>query len=135
VPSSSLQALLARAGAALDRGRGAEAAQLLGSSLRSTALTREDELAARSMLAEAWLLQDDLDKAAAALGRPPDTFRDTVSAGRLSTLWRLHGRLASARGEASAANYRAQADLLQAELANLLARAELEQTIGRTPGQ
>jgi outer membrane protein len=43
--------------------------------------------------------------------------------------------LASARGQASAANYRAQADLLQAQLANLLARAELEQTIGRTPGQ
>jgi outer membrane protein TolC len=43
--------------------------------------------------------------------------------------------LASARSQASAANYRAQADLLQAELANLLARAELEQTIGRTPGQ
>ena len=35
------------------------------------------------MLAEAWLLQDDLDQAATALGRPPDTFRDTVSSGRL----------------------------------------------------
>ena len=67
--SSSLQALLARAGAALERGRGAEAAQILGPSLRSSALTRDDELAARSMLAEAWLLQDDLDQAAAALGR------------------------------------------------------------------
>src|SRR5438309_1280733 len=54
-------------------------------------------------LAEAWLLQDDLDQAAAALGRPPDTFRDTVSAGRLSALWRLHGRLASARGDQSRA--------------------------------
>ena len=101
--SSSLQALLARAGAALERGRGAEAAQILGPSLRSSALTRDDELAARSMLAEAWLLQDDLDQAAAALGRPPDTFRDTVSAGRLSALWRLHGRLASARGDQSRA--------------------------------
>src|SRR5438477_12730595 len=53
------------------------------------------------MLAEAALLQDDLDQAANALGRPPDTFRDTVPPRRLSTLWRLHGRLAIARGEHS----------------------------------
>jgi DNA-binding NtrC family response regulator/tetratricopeptide (TPR) repeat protein len=66
-------------------------------------LTREEELSVRSALAEAWLLQDDLDQAANALGRTPDTFRDTVSAGRLSTLWRLHGRLASARGDQSRA--------------------------------
>jgi hypothetical protein len=33
-----------------------------------------------------------------------------------------------------AESYRAQADLLQAQLAHLLARAELEQVIGRTPG-
>ena len=38
-----------------------------------------------------------------ALGRPPDTFRDTISPSRLSTLWRLHGRLASARGDQSRA--------------------------------
>src|SRR5262245_35069763 len=66
-------------------------------------MTREGELAVRSALAEAWLLQDDLDQAATALGRAPDTFRDAVSAGRLSTLWRLHGRLASARGDQSRA--------------------------------
>jgi outer membrane protein len=42
--------------------------------------------------------------------------------------------LVSARRQASAASYKAQADLLQAQLAHLLARAELEQTIGRTPG-
>jgi len=52
VPSPSLQALLARAGAALDRGRGAEAAQMLTPALRSSALTRDDEFAVRSMLAE-----------------------------------------------------------------------------------
>lgn len=40
----------------------------------------------------------------------------------------------SARRQASAASYKAQADLLQAQLMHLLARAELEQTIGRTPG-
>ena len=80
VPSASLQALLVRAAASLERGRGADAAQLLAPALRSSALTREDELSVRSMLAEAALLQDDLDQAATALGRPPDTFRDTVSA-------------------------------------------------------
>ena len=103
MPSSSLQALLSRAGTALERGRGPEAAQLLAPALRSAGLPREDELAVRSALAEAWLLQDDLDQAATALGRTPDTFRDTISAARLSTLWRLHGRLASARGDQSRA--------------------------------
>ena len=101
--SSSLHALMIRAGASLERGRGAEVAQMLASSLRSTSLTRDEELAVRSMLAEAALLQDDLDQAAGALGRPPDTFRDTVPSRRLTTLWRLHGRLASARGEQSRA--------------------------------
>jgi outer membrane protein TolC len=42
--------------------------------------------------------------------------------------------LVSARRQASAANYRAQADLLQAQLAHLLAGAELEEAAGRTPG-
>ena len=42
--------------------------------------------------------------------------------------------LVSTRRQASAANLKAQADLLQAQLAYLLAGAELEQTIGRTPG-
>src|SRR3954469_21987598 len=95
-----------RAGAALERGDGTEAAQMLTPAARTSALsalTRDEELAVRSMLAEAWLLQDDLDQAAAALGRPPDTFRDTIPSGRLSTLWRLHGRLASARGDQSRA--------------------------------
>ena len=70
------------------------------------------------MLAEAWLLQDDLDQAASALGRPPDTFRDTVSAARLSTLWRLHGRLASARGDQSRAIALHGRALKQAEAAH-----------------
>ena len=43
--------------------------------------------------------------------------------------------LISVRRQAAAASYRAQADLLQAQLAHLLAQAELEQTIGRTPGE
>jgi DNA-binding NtrC family response regulator/tetratricopeptide (TPR) repeat protein len=103
VPSSILQPLLARAQSALERGRGPDVVQQVGPALRSSTLSREDELALRSILAEAWLLQDDLDQAAVALGRTPDTLRETVSAGRLSTLWRLHGRLASARGDQSRA--------------------------------
>ncbi len=59
VPSSSLQALLARAQAALERGRGPDAVQLLGPTLRSSTLTREDELALRS----------DAGRSVAAAGR------------------------------------------------------------------
>src|SRR5438309_6486910 len=118
VPSSSLQALLARASAALERGRGAEAAQILAPALRSATLTRDDELAVRSTLAEAWLLQDDLDQATAALGRTPDALRETVSPGRLSTLWRLHGRVASARGDQSRAIALHGRALKQAEVAH-----------------
>jgi len=40
----------------------------------------------------------------------------------------------SERKQAVAASYKAQADLLQASLGYLLAHAELEQIIGRTPG-
>jgi outer membrane protein TolC len=43
--------------------------------------------------------------------------------------------LVSARRQASAATYKARADLLQAELSHLLANAELEETIGQAPGQ
>ena len=43
--------------------------------------------------------------------------------------------LVSARRQASAASYKARAELLQAQLTHMLAWAELEETIGRTPGQ
>ncbi len=43
--------------------------------------------------------------------------------------------LVSIRRAASAASYKARADLLQAQLAYMLANAELQQTIGRTPGE
>ncbi|HEY7289943.1 MAG TPA: sigma 54-interacting transcriptional regulator, partial [Vicinamibacterales bacterium] len=117
MPSSSLHALLARAATALDRGRGQEAAQLLAPVVRSS-LPRDDELAVRATLAEAALQQDDLDQAASVLGRTPDTFRETVSAGRLSTLWRLHGRLAWARGDHSRAIALQGRALKQAESAH-----------------
>ena len=99
--SPSLQALLARAGGAVERGRGPEAVQILSPLLRSAVLVREEDLAVRCALAEAWLLQDDLDQAGAMLGRTPDTFRDDISAARLSALWRLHGCIASVRGDQS----------------------------------
>jgi DNA-binding NtrC family response regulator/tetratricopeptide (TPR) repeat protein len=118
MPSSSLQALLTRAGTSLERGRGADAVQMLASALRSSGLTRDEEVALRSMLAEAALLQDDLEQAASALGRPPDTFRDTIHPRRLSTLWRLHGRLASARGDQSRAIAMHGRALKQAETAH-----------------
>ncbi len=91
---------------------------MLEPALRSGHLPREDELAIRSGLARAWLLQDDLEHAAVALGRAPDTFRDTISAARLSTLWRLHGRLASARGDQSRAIALHGRALKQAEIAH-----------------
>src|SRR5439155_1238936 len=86
--------------------------------LRSSTLSRDDELALRSMLAEAWLLQDDLDQAAAALGRTPDAIRETVPPGRISTLWRLHGRLASAQGDQSRAIALHGRALKQADIAH-----------------
>ena len=69
---------MSRATAALERGRGAEAAQLLLPIVRAGSLNREDELMARAALAEAWLLQDDLVQATAALGRTPDTLREKI---------------------------------------------------------
>jgi outer membrane protein TolC len=42
--------------------------------------------------------------------------------------------LVAERRQATAATYKAQADYLQASLGYLLAWAELEQTVGRTPG-
>src|SRR3954471_2847168 len=118
MPSSSLHALAGRAAVSLERGRGPEAVQLLTPALRSSALTRDEELTVRSMLAEAALLQDDLEQAATALGRPPDTFRDTVPPRRLSALWRLHGRLASARGDQARGIAMHQRALKQAEAAH-----------------
>jgi hydrogenase-4 transcriptional activator len=118
VVTATIQSTLARANAALERGRGAEAAQLLTQALKSGSHSRQDELAIRSGLAEAWLLQDDLAQAAAALGRPPDALRDQIPPARLSTLWRLHGRIAMARGEQSRAIALHTRALKQAEIAH-----------------
>ncbi|MBI2829019.1 MAG: sigma 54-interacting transcriptional regulator [Acidobacteria bacterium] len=110
--------ILGRATAALERGRGTEATQLLAPLWRSGTLSREDELAVRTALAEAWLLQDDLTQAASALGRTPDSMREPIADARLSTLWRLHGRITFARGEQSRAIALHARALKHAELAH-----------------
>jgi DNA-binding NtrC family response regulator/tetratricopeptide (TPR) repeat protein len=89
-----------RALSALEQGHGAEASSLLIRALRQPGLVRDDQIQIRCALAEAWLLQDDLRQATEALGRPPDA-RERADPARLSDLWRMHGRLAAARGEPS----------------------------------
>jgi len=118
VATVAVQSVLARTQAALERGRGAEAAQLLAPMLRPGSLAREDEFALRAALAEAWLLQDDLAQAAATLGRPPDSVREPISDAQLSALWRLHGRITYARGEQSRAIALHTRALKHAELAH-----------------
>ena len=82
---------------------------MLGPALRSSTMTREDELAVRSTLAEAWLLQDDLDQAAAALGRPPTRSatrsRRAVSrrSGACTDAWRRRAAISRARSRCTAA--------------------------------
>jgi DNA-binding NtrC family response regulator/tetratricopeptide (TPR) repeat protein len=63
-------------------------------------------------------MQDDLTQAASALGRPPGTIREPLSDARLSTLWRLHGRITYARGEQSRAIALHARALKHAELAH-----------------
>ena len=116
--TGTTQSSLGRATAALERGRGTEAAQLLAPLLRSGTLSREDELSVRTALAEAWLLQDDLTQAAAALGRTPDSMREPIADALLSMLWRLHGRITFARGEQSRAIALHARALKHAELAH-----------------
>ena len=85
---------------ALEQGRGPEAASLLVRALKEPNLRREDQFQIRCALAEAWLLQDDLRQATEALGRPPEE-RERLDPAQLSDLWRMHGRVAVARGEPS----------------------------------
>jgi DNA-binding NtrC family response regulator/tetratricopeptide (TPR) repeat protein len=117
VATSTVQAALGRAASALERGRGAEAVQILLPHHRSGALPRDDELSVRARIAEAYLLQDDLTQAAAALGRPPDASKENLPDAKLSTLWRLHGRLAFGRYESRAIALHTRA-LKYAELAH-----------------
>ena len=94
------QDLYGQAVRALDQGRGADATTLLVRVLKRPGLGREEQIQVRCALAEAWLLQDDIRQATEALGRPPEA-RERLDPARLSDLWRMHGRLAAARGEPS----------------------------------
>ncbi len=85
---------------ALEQGRGADAATLLVRALKKPGLGRDEQMQMRCALSDAWLLQDDIRQAAEALGRPPEA-RERLDPARLSDLWRMHGRLATARGEPS----------------------------------
>ena len=99
----AFQPALARARAALERGRHADAIGILTQALKSSGFKQEDELGLRFTLAEAWLMADDIAQAAAILGRPPDSSREDLPPALLSTLWRLHGRIAYAKGDQSRA--------------------------------
>ena len=92
--------LYATALQALEHGHGAEAVDFLSRALKAPDLDRDGKAQIRCALAEAWLLQDDLEQAAAAVG-PEPVGRDRLNPARLSDLWRMHGRIAVAGGEAS----------------------------------
>jgi DNA-binding NtrC family response regulator/tetratricopeptide (TPR) repeat protein len=92
--------LYQQAVAALDRGLATEATPLLLRALKQPGLGRDEQVQIRCALADAWLLQDDIRQASEVLGPPPEG-RERLDPARLSDLWRAHGRLARARGEAS----------------------------------
>ena len=103
----------------MERGQAATTIELLAPLLRApSSLTRDDELSVRVMLAESYLLQGDLAQAGTVLGRSPDTLRDNVPPVVHSNLWRLHGRVAFARGEQSRAIALHNRALKQAEIAH-----------------
>jgi len=119
VANAALQPVIARATTALERGQAATTIELLAPLLRApSSLTRDDELAIRVMLAESYLLQGDLAQAGTVLGRSPDTIRETLPQVLHSNLWRLHGRVAFARGEQSRAIALHNRALKQAEIAH-----------------
>jgi len=119
VANAALQPVIARASAALERGQAATTIELLAPLLRTpSTLTKEDELNIRVILAESYLLQGDLAQAGTVLGRAPDTLRDNLPQVLHSNLWRLHGRVAFARGEQSRAIALHNRALKQAEIAH-----------------
>ncbi len=117
--NAALQPVIARADAALERGQAAATIEILAPLLLTpSSLTREDELSVRVMLAESYLLQGDLAQAGTTLGRSPDTLREQLPQVLHSNLWRLHGRVAFARGEQSRAIALHNRALKQAEIAH-----------------
>jgi len=113
----ALAETLGQATEALREGRGADAALLLTRALKQPGLTRDEIVQIRCALAEAWFQQDDVRQAADALGNPPEE-RERLHPLRLSDLWRLHARLAIAKGERSRAIALLGRALKQAERAH-----------------
>jgi DNA-binding NtrC family response regulator/tetratricopeptide (TPR) repeat protein len=109
--------MMSRATGAVERGRAADAAELLTPLLKAS-LKKEDELVVRATLAESYLMMGDLAQASSVLGRPPDATREAIPPVLLSTLWRLHGRIAYSRGEQSRAIALHGRALKQAEIAH-----------------
>ncbi|HEY7791475.1 MAG TPA: sigma 54-interacting transcriptional regulator [Vicinamibacterales bacterium] len=109
---------LEQALSALEQGDAVDASRLLAAALKRPAASREEELAIRCALAEAWILQADITKASAALGRTPDLLRESLEPARVAALWRLHGRVAYMKGEQSRAIALQVRALKQAELAH-----------------
>ena len=119
VPNAALQPVIGKAATALERGQAASTIELLAPLLRTPAsLSREEELSVRVMLAESYLLQGDLAQAGTVLGRSPDTMRESLPQVLHANLWRLHGRVAFARGEQSRAIALHNRSLKQAEMAH-----------------
>jgi DNA-binding NtrC family response regulator/tetratricopeptide (TPR) repeat protein len=108
---------MANATALLERGEAAAAAEVLLPLLKGSP-KRTDELAVRVDLADALLLQGEVSQANSILGRAPDGLRESIPPILLSSLWRLHGRVASARGEQSRAIALHGRALKQAETAH-----------------
>ena len=99
----AFQPALARARAALERGRHADAIAVLTQALKSSGLKHEDQVGLQCTLAEAWLQGDDVAQASTTLGRQPDASREDLPPALFSALWRLHGRIAFAKGDQSRA--------------------------------
>lgn len=108
---------MARAAALVERGQAAAAGELLSPLLHSS-LKRLDELIVRGALAETLLMQGEVSQASTTLGRAPDAIREPLPPVVLATLWRLHGRVAYARGEQSRAIALHGRALKQAETAH-----------------
>src|SRR5262249_22499603 len=117
LPAVTLADALGQATEALRQGRGADAATLLTRALKQPGLTRDEVVQVRCALAEAWFQQDEMRQAADALGDPPEE-RERLHPLRLSDLWRLHARLAIAKGEPSRAIALLGRALKQAERAH-----------------
>ncbi|HYT65380.1 MAG TPA: sigma 54-interacting transcriptional regulator [Vicinamibacterales bacterium] len=96
----ALPDIFAKATEALQQGHGPEAGALLVRTLKQPGLSRDELFQVRTTLAEAWFQQDDIRQAGDTLGQPPDE-RERLHPARLSELWRLHGKLATAKGEPS----------------------------------